>query len=1034
MRRLGAAVLVLLPLAAAPSLVAEEMKIDSEAFSGLEARPIGPAAMGGRISAIDAVAGERLTVWVGAAAGGVWKSDDGGLTFKPVFDKEPQSIGALTVDPSDSKTVWVGTGESAVRNSVSVGAGVFRTTDGGDTWEKLGLEGTERIARIAVSPKDGKTAFVCATGALWSDSAERGVFRTVDGGKKWEKVLYVDAKTGCADLAMDPQEPRILYVGMWQFRRTPWSFTSGGPGSGLWKSTDGGSTWRKVTKGLPSGDLGRIGLDVSPARPAVVYAVVESKNTAIFRSDDLGESWTETNSSMNVQARPFYFARVVADPKDVDCVYKPGFFLTVSVDGGKTFQSASGGLMGMSTHPDHHALWINPKNPRELLLGTDGGVYISPDRGGHWRFVTALPVSQYYHIGVDNDVPYNVYGGLQDNGTWYGPSTVPGGIFSRHWKVIGTGDGFWAFVDPTDPDIVYVEYQGGHLMRTRKSTGETKEIPPYPGAGEPKLRFNWNTPIHLSPSRPGVLYYGSQYLHRSTDRGESWERISPDLTTNDPAKQKQEESGGLTIDNSTAENYCTIFAIAESPKNPSVIWVGTDDGNLQVTRDGGKSWTNVAKNVTGLPAGTWVSSVEPGHFDEGTAYATFDGHMTGDMKPWVFRTTDFGKTWTPLATADLTGFAHVVKEDLVDSKLLFVGTESGLFVSVDGGGAWARFTGGLPKTPVCDLVVHPRDGDLVVATHGRGLFVIDDLTPLRNLTPGVLGSEVTLLPSRPAVLTIPAGEQRFDGNGDFEGRALPEAALITYYQKKRHIFGDLKLEIFDAGGKLISTIPGSVRRGLTRVEWPMRLKPPKVPPATSLVEQPYAFVGPRLPEGLYTVKLTKGKAVVTGEVKLVADPRSKHSAADRKLQQETALKLYGMLGRLTFQVDRILDLQRQASAGVEKLAKGNAARRKLETFSGGLEKIRATLVATRPGQLTGEEQIRERIGTLYGGVNGYDGRPTKSQLDRMAALEKELDAAVARLDAFLARELPAASGALPKDAAPLKALTREEWDRRQEKG
>ena len=1034
MRRPGALVSLFLALVAGLPLLAENVKIDSESFSGLTARPIGPAVMGGRITAIDAVPGERLTVWVGTAAGGVWTSEDGGLDFKPVFDKEPQSVGALAVDPSDPRTVWVGTGESAVRNSVSVGAGVFRTADGGETWEKLGLEKTERIAHVAISPKDGKTVFVCATGPLWNDSPERGVFRTVDGGKAWEKVLYVDARTGCADLAMDPQDPRLLYAGLWQFRRSPWSFTSGGPGSGIWKSTDGGSTWRKVTKGLPAGDLGRIGLDVSRARPSVIYAVVESKNTAIFRSDDLGESWTETNSSANVQARPFYFARVVADPVDADRVYKPGFFLTVSTDGGKTFQSASGGYMGLGTHPDLHALWINPKNPRELLLGTDGGVYITPDRGGHWRLVTSLPVSQYYHVSVDDAVPYNVYGGLQDNGTWFGPSSAPGGIYGRHWKAIGYGDGFWAFVDPTDPDIVYVEYQGGHLMRTRKSTGETKEIPPYPKAGEPKLRFNWNTPIHLSKARPGVLYYGSQYLHRSTDRGESWERISSDLTTNDPAKQKQEESGGLTIDNSTAENHCTIFAIADSPKNASVIWIGTDDGNLQVTRDGGKSWTNVARNVPGLPAGTWVSSVEPGHFDEATAYATFDGHMTGDMKPWVFRTTDFGRTWTPLATADLEGFAHVVKEDLVDGKLLFVGTESGLFVSVDGGRAWARFAGGLPETPVRDLVIHPRDGDLVVATHGRGLFIIDDLTPLRNLTPEVLNSDASLLPSRPAVLTIPTGEQRFDGSGDFEGRALPEAALITYYQKKRHIFGDLRLEVFDKDGKKISTLPGSVRRGLTRVEWPMRLEPPKVPPAASLVLQPYAFIGPRLPEGTYTVKLTKGTSVLTGEVKLVADPRSSHSPADRTLQQETALKLYGMLSRLTFEVDRILDLQKQAAAGAGKLAAGSAGRKKLEAFSSGLEKIRMTLVATRPGQVTGEEQIRERIGTLYGGVNGYDGRPTVSQLERMAAVEKELDAAAAKLDAYLAKELAAASGALPKNAAPLKPLTREEWDRRQEKG
>jgi len=1006
----------------------EEVKVDSETFAGLEARAIGPATMGGRIAAIDAVEGERLAVWVGSASGGLWKSVNGGMTFKPVFDKHTQSIGAVAIDPSNPETVWVGTGESWVRNSVSVGTGVYRTTDGGENWERMGLPNSERISRIAINPKDGKNVFVCATGALWSSHPERGVFNTLDGGKTWEKALFVDPDTGCADLAMDPQEPRVLYAAMWQFRRKPWTFSSGGPQSGLYKSTDGGKTWRQLRKGIPQGELGRIGLAVAPSRPSVVYAVIEAKKTALFRSDDLGESWTEMSSSFNVQGRPFYFAHIVVDPNDHNRVYKPGFSLTVSDDGGKTFSSPFiGGFGGGGgVHPDHHALWINPKDANELIVGTDGGIYVSRDRGNRWRFAGGLPVSQFYHVSFDDEHPYNVYGGLQDNGTWYGPSRSPGGIANYRWKNIGGGDGFWAFVDPTDPDTVFVEYQGGNLLRIKKSTGETKEIKPFPGEGEPKYRFNWNTPIHMSPSRPGTMYYGSQFLLRSANRGESWERISPDLTTNDPAKQRQEESGGLTIDNSTAEDHCTIYAIAESPKNPDVIWAGTDDGNLQLTRDGGKSWTNVAGNAPGLNPHTWVSFIEASRHQEATAYATFDGHRTGDMKTYVYRTADYGKTWQPIATPDVKGYAHVLREDLVNPNLLFLGTEFGLFVSLDTGGRWAQFTGGLPNVAVHDIVIHPRESDLILATHGRGIYIVDDLTPLRELSPRVLSSEVALLGSRPAALTIPAGEQRFDGDDGFEGRGAPEAAVIHYYQKKRHIFGDLKLEIYDSQGKLLSTIAGSKRRGINRVEWPMRLKPPKIPPAVSLVPQPFAMVGPRLPEGTYSVKLIKGKETLTSQVRLVADPRSKHSAEDRALQQRTALKLYGMLERLTYVADAVVNLQEQTDARSGKLARESGARKRLFDFRGKLESFRATLVATKEGgMLSGEQQLRERLVSLYGGVNGYDGRPTDSQLARMAILEKELEAAESRFEVLTARGLPAVNASRKGD--PLKALTREEW-------
>lgn len=463
--------------------------------------------------------------------------------------------------------------------------------------------------------------------------------------------------------------------------------------------------------------------------------MVEAKNhTALFRSDDGGDSWAEVNNSFNVSGRPFYFARLAADPKNADRLYKPGFFLTVSDDGGKSFSAAfstSEGF-GESVHGDLHALWINPDNPDQMLLGTDGGVYQSLDRAAHWRFLSNLPVAQFYHVSADMADPYNVYGGLQDNGTWMGPSRAVDGIANRHWRVIGGGDGFWAFSDPADADYAYVEYQGGMISRFRKSTGEARDIKPLPRANEPEFRFNWNAPIHMSENQPGTIYLGGQFLFRSKDHGESWDRISPDLTTNDPARQHQELSGGLTIDNSDAEKFETIYTIAESPKNGDVIWAGTDDGNVQVTRDGGKHWTNVAKNVTGLPAGTWVSTIEASHFDPATAYATFDGHAAGDMKTHVYQTKDYGKTWTSLSTPELSGYAHVVRQDLVNANLLFVGTEFGLFISIDGGAHWAQFKGGLPNVAVRDVAIQARESDLLLATHGRGIYILDDLTPIRR--------------------------------------------------------------------------------------------------------------------------------------------------------------------------------------------------------------------------------------------------------------------------------------------------------------
>jgi len=1004
-------------------------RLETGQLGALEARAIGPATTSGRIMAIDAVIKDPKIVYVGAASGGIWKSTNGGTTFKPVFDKYTASIGALAIDQTRPETVWAGTGEACPRNSISVGDGIYKTTDGGENWSKLGLEKSEHIAKIVIDPKSPDTLYVAALGHVWDANDERGVFKTTDAGKTWERILFVDRDTGAADLVIDPQEPRILYAAMWQFRRTPYSFNSGGPGSGLYKSVDAGKTWKKLTAGLSEGPLGRIAVAVAPSRPSVVYANVEAKKTKLFRSEDGGTSWTEQADSFAITARPFYFSHLAVDPKDHNRIYKPGFSLAVSSDGGSTFSSPFG-AEGGDIHSDLHALWINPSDPMQLLLGTDGGVFTSNDRGHNWVFLANLPVSQFYHVSVDLQRPYRVYGGLQDNGSWSGPSRSPGGIQNRDWENVGMGDGFHAFAEPADPDVIYCEYQGGNLLRRHRSTGETKEIRPYPAAGEPKLRFNWNTPMAISSKNPKLIYVGAQFLFSSSDRGESWKRLSNDLTTNDTEKQKQEESGGLTIDNSTAENHCTIFTISPSPLDENEIWAGTDDGNLQVTRDGGRNWSRVDRNIPGLPSGTWVSGVDASHHDPGTAYATFDGHQTGDLSPRVFRTTDWGKTWTALVTSDVDGYAHVIREDLVDKNLLFLGTERGLFVSVDAGKNWARFGSTLPVVPVRDLAIHPRENDLVVATHGRGIYIVDDITPLRSMTAELMAKPAAPLPSRTALIHTPESLQEFSGDSQFVGDNFPEVASVTYYLKDRHVFGDLKLEVFDSAGVRLATLPAGKRRGINRVFWHMRKKPPKVPPAPLLAGR--ALVGPSVPEGTYTVKLTKGSETLSWPIEVAADPRLPHPKEDRASQQRSVLDLYDLQEKLGFVADSLTDIRDQAKARSEKSAKSRSLRQNLDSFASQLDRLHKTLVATREGFLTGEEQLRERVVDLYGAISSYGGRPTASQLDRKKVLEAEVDAAEKNFRKIVDRELAGLNSQIQgtgQDA--MKLMTREEWEKKQ---
>lgn len=981
---------------------------DSSLFSGMKARSIGPAGMSGRIASIDAVKSDPNIIYVGAATGGVWKSINGGITWNSIFDDQSTgSIGSVAIFQKNPNIVWVGTGESNVRNSVGVGRGIFKSIDAGKTWQFFGLEKAEKIARVILHPENADIAWVAAMGTTWGENKERGVYKTTDGGKTWKQVLYVDEKTGAAELVMDPSNPNKLLCGMWEHRRYPWYFKSGGTSSGLYISTDGGETWKKQTtkEGLPEGELGRIALSFSRNKTSIVYALVEASESVLLRSDDGGYKWRTVNKEKNVHPRPFYFSTIDVNPVNENIVYRTHTTFDVSEDGGKSFSLLT---PYQNIHPDFHALWMHP-NGEMMIAGNDGGLAFTYDRGKTWRFVQNLPVGQFYHISYDMEYPYNIYGGLQDNGSWRGPSTTfkRDAIYNDVWDMVAFGDGFDTEPDPENADFGYAMSQGGALVYFNHKTGLQKFIRPTESAV--KHRYNWNAGFALDPFDAKTIYYGSQFLHKSTDKGDTWEIISPDLTTNDTTKiNLGKETGGLTLDVSGAENHCTILTIAPSSVKRGVIWVGTDDGNVQVTQDGGKTWTLVSKNKSiAAPAGTWVPHIEASKFDAGTAYVVFDDHRRSNWSTYVYGTRDFGKTWTNLATKEIDGFVHCFEEDPVNKDLLWLGTEYGLYVSFNSGKNWMKWRAGVPTVPVYDLATHPREHDLIIGTHGRGIYLLDDITPLRKFAENSKKNAhlYEVNPGYQYNYSFWSGSNATGpGNAAFKGEQRPYGSIITYFVNTPDSIKALedtpkepkmKIEILDKDS-VIRVIKGGMKRGMNRVAWDLSrgaFKGISSVDSTDL-EASGIYVLP----GMYTVHMRYNGQEYKQSVEVKNDPRFVISTDGRKAMQTWAEKAGELQTAAATVYQQIAESKKSITAmlavtGNLDSAKSNPIKRLAESaqkkMSGIQDKIQSEL--SKQGFNDNSDELLQQIGELQFYITSHYEAPTQQAKVKYERLRKMLE-------------------------------------------
>jgi photosystem II stability/assembly factor-like uncharacterized protein len=987
-------------------------QIPESIFDGITRRDIGPAIMSGRVVDLAVYEDDPSIFYAASASGGLLKTVNGGATWENVFDTQTTvSIGDVAINPTDPNVVWVGTGEANNRQSSSWGDGIYKSTDGGKTWRHMGLRDSQHIGRIVVDPQDTDIVYVAALGRLWGASKERGVFKTADGGLTWQHVLAIDEDTGAVDLIMDPANPKVLLAASYQRRRTGWGFNGGGEGSGIHKTVDGGRTWRKLSGGLPTGEVGRIGLDMYRRNSSIIYATVEHREGGVFRSEDRGETWTRVNS---LNPRPMYFSQIRIDPNDPQRIYVNGVNLHISDDGGKTFRDDGASVV----HLDHHAFWIDPRNSRHIIDGNDGGVWVSRDRALTWEHLNNYPIGQFYNVTVDMQQPYHIYGGMQDNASWGGPSSVRDrqGIANEHWYQMLACDGMFTVVDPHDGDTIYTNCQNGRIVRYDRKTGERKMIMPQPESDEPALRWNWTAPIIVSPHDGKTLYTGANRVFKSTDRGQRWSVVSPDLTNQldrDELVIMGVSGRNITVArNDGMSSFGNITALAESPRRAGLMYAGTDDGNVHVSPDGGATWKNVTSRVPGVPKLIYVSRLTPSAFADGTVYASFDGHRSDDFKPYVYVSTDFGETWRSITGTLPAGSVYVIKEDPKNQNLLYAGTEFGLFVSADRGANWTRWKG-MPTVAVYDLVVHPRDNDLVLGTHGRSFMVFDDISPLQQLTTAVLASPSHLFDVAPAVQYIPNENGWFLGGRSFRAPNRELGAFVNYYLRAP-AKEDVTIAISDGSGRTVRQLHGPKTAGLHRVAWDLRDEP-SGPPATGLAGAiVLTNLGPFALPGEYRVQMTVDGRVHTTTVKVNPDPLVEITDADRQTLHRTLLTL--------------TDLQRTAGAAAEAVTRLDQRMQQitemLKAYPRAPAPVTSSVAATTKqvaalrtaiagsggpgggGFGGGVQPLRNRINGVKTEVVGSQSLPTAVQMSQVETLRKQLTEQVDQLNAVITTTLP----------------------------
>ncbi|MAP55000.1 hypothetical protein [Altibacter sp.] len=1035
------------------TLTAQELSMDI--LKDMKPRNIGPGGMSGRVTAIDVVTNNPDIMYVGTASGGLWKSTSGGIKWSPIFDDQiTGSIGAVAIQQSNPSVIWVGTGEGNPRNSLNGGYGIFKSLDGGKTWKSMGLEKTRHIHRVIIDPNNPNTVYVGAIGSPWGEHPERGVFKTTDGGKTWNKILFANNKTGVADMVMDPTNPNKLIVALWEHKRDPWFFTSGGEGSGIFITHDGGETWEERTDadGLPKGDLGRIGIAIARNKPNIVYALVEAKKNALYKSEDGGFTWKKINDKEDIGNRPFYYSEIYVDPQNENRVYSVFTYVNVSEDGGKNFEELMPAYgVDNGVHPDHHAWWIHPTDGSFMIDGNDGGMNITHDGGKTWRFVGNLPVAQFYHINVDNEFPYNVYGGMQDNGSWRGPAYVwkDQGIRNDYWQEISFGDGFDVVPDVDDSRYGWSMSQQGFVSRYDYLTGNNYTVRPTHPDPNVELRFNWNAAINIDPFNNNTLYFGSQFVHKSTDKGLTWEIISPDLTTNDPEKQKQSESGGLTMDATGAENHTTILVIEPSPLEQNMLWVGTDDGRVHYTQNGGQNWTDVSKNIKGLPEGSWITQIKASNKKQGEALLVANDYRRFNYTPYAYRTKDYGKTWERIVDAnDVASYTLSIVEDPVERNLMFLGTDDGLYLSIDAGNSWMKWTHGFPTVSVKDLVIHPREHDLVIGTFGRAAWVLDDIRPLREIAKNktILSSDIKVFDPPTAYQASyqqPTGS-RFGADAIYNGENRPYGAQIAYYfQKKEEAKKEetttddskeaseetsaseekekgpskdsLYMKIYD-GNRLIRTLKTKVPDSTGLYKWTWYMDEAGVDrPSRNVRERKNEPGGTSVKPGSYKVELHYMDKTTTTTINVATDPRLNIPKKAIDESYAASKQLEALTQTAADAVKQLVESKNTAEDFSKKLKKEDEERYKEEIkASKVIVKRIDSIVALYLGKeddrqgitRNPEVTVMQRIGT----ANWYSGsRPnglTATEKTLLRHAENQLDDALKVTNAFFVTEWP----------------------------